>query len=142
MGENMKILQSLLLSTLVFSATAQADDVTYRKDIRPLWEKQCMGCHGESSPTLAEFKENKKKYTEEGKGPRMASYGELVTYVGWPDSGALMRRLDDGKNASGKAGNMYEYLAIFKAWVGENGWVLKRFKDQTKDELSMMKVKE
>mgnify|MGYP001028560882 FL=1 len=150
----MKIMQSLLLSTLVFSATAQADDdVTYRKDIRPLWEEHCMACHGESSPHLAEFKHNKKMYMEKSQGPRMASYGELVTYVGWPDSGALMRRLDDGKNANGKPGNMYEYLgeneadrqknlAVFKAWVGEGGWVLKRFKDLSKDELSMMKVKE
>jgi len=149
----MKVVQSLILCTLVFGATAQADDVTYRKHIRPLWEQQCAACHGDSSPYLADFKENKKKYMEESKGPRMDSYGDLVTYVGWPDSGALMRRLDDGKNANGKPGNMYEYLgadeaerqknlALFKAWVGENGWVLKRFKDQTKDELSMIKVKE
>lgn len=150
----MRILHSLLLSTLVMSAATQADDVTYRKHIRPLWEQQCAACHGASSPYLADFKENKKKYMEESKGPRMDSYGDLVAYVGWPDSGALMRRLDDGKNhASGKAGNMYQYLgadeeerqknlALFKAWVGEHGWVLKRFKDLTKDELSMMKVKE
>ncbi|MFZ3042739.1 MAG: hypothetical protein WA108_13310 [Thiobacillus sp.] len=54
----MKIVQSLLLSTLVLGTAAQANDVTYRNDILPLWENQCMACHGESSPSLAEFGEN------------------------------------------------------------------------------------
>ena len=48
---------------------------------------------------------------------------------------------------------MYEYLgpgeaerqknlALFKAWVGEDGWVLKRFKELTREELGEMKVEE
>lgn len=150
----MKILHALPLLTLTLGTAALADDVTYRKHIRPLWQQQCAACHGDSSPYLADFTENKKKYVEESKGPRMDTYADLVAYTGWPDSGALMRRLDDGKShAGGKPGNMYQYLgadeaerqknlALFKAWVGENGWVLKRFKDQTKDELSMIKVTE
>lgn len=150
----MKILHLAVLSTLVLGNTAQADDVTYRKHIRPLWQDKCMACHGESSPYLADFAENKKKYAAEMKGPRMDTYADLVAYTGWPDTGALMRRLDDGRNhANGKPGNMYEYLgadeterqknlALFKAWVGEHGWVLKRFKDLSKDELSAIKVKE
>ena len=150
----MNIVQSLLLSTLVLGTAAQANDVTYRKDIRPLWEAQCMACHGESSPSLAEFDENKDKYKALSRGPRMDSYAHRVTYVGWPDSGALMRRLDDGKRTQdGKPGNMYEYLgsdelerqknlALFKAWVGEDGWVLKRFKELTREELGEMKVEE
>ena len=150
----MKNLQFLLLSTLAFGTAAQANDVTYRKDIRPLWEKQCMGCHGESSPSLAEYDENKDKYKALSRGPRMDSYAHLVSFVGWPDTGALMRRLDDGKHTQdGKPGNMYVYLgsdeaerqknlALFKAWVGEDGWVLKRFKALTREELGKMKVEE
>lgn len=140
---------------LAVSATASADDdVTYRKDIRPLWEKQCMACHSAASPTLAEFDENKDKYKKRNLGPRMDSYAHLAAFVGWPDTGALMRRLDDGTNTKdGKPGNMYvrlgatederqKNLALFKAWVGEGGWVLKRFDDLTREELGRMKVAE
>ncbi|PKO73212.1 MAG: cytochrome C [Betaproteobacteria bacterium HGW-Betaproteobacteria-17] len=147
-------MQALLLSTLLLGAAAQANDVTYRKDIRPLWEKQCMACHDASSPSLAEFDENKDKHKARSRGPRMDSYPHLVSFVGWPDSGALMRRLDDGKHTQdGKPGNMYRHLgsdeaerqknlALFKAWVGEDGWVLKRFKELTREELGEMKVEE
>jgi hypothetical protein len=81
----------------------------------------------------------------------MDSYAHLASYAGWPDSGAIMRRLDDGKNkADGKPGNMYEYLGaneeerqrnlgLFKAWIGN--WTLKRFPDLTKDELAGIIVK-
>jgi len=52
-----------------------------------------------------------------------------------------------------RPGNMYVYLgaseaerqknlALFKAWVGEGGWVLKRFKDLTREELGRMRVEE
>ncbi|MRR36663.1 cytochrome C, partial [bacterium] len=69
----------------------------------------------------------------------------------WPDTGALMRRLDDGKNAKeGKPGNMYKHLgtteeerqknlALFKAWVGN--WNLKKWPEVTKEELDGVKVK-
>ena len=148
------MLQTLFLSTLALGTVVQADDVTYRKDIRPLWVKQCMACHGECSPTQAEFDENEDKYKKLLRGPRMDSYAHLVTFVGWPDSGALMRRLDDGKyTQDGKPGNMYQYLgsdeaerqgnlALFKAWVGEDGWILKPFKELTREELGKMKVEE
>jgi hypothetical protein len=69
----------------------------------------------------------------------MDTYADLIFFVGWPDSGALMRRLDDGSNIKdGKPGNMYQYLGSsdrerkknlfrFKAWVGEGGWNLNRW---------------
>lgn len=150
----MKILRAVPLLTLMFGTAAQADDVTYRKDIRPLWEKQCMACHGDASPSMAEFDENKDTYKKLLRGPRMDSYAHMVAFVGWPDSGALMRRLDDGQHTQdGKPGNMYEYLcsddserqknlALFKAWVSKDGWVLKRFKDLSREELGRMKVEE
>jgi hypothetical protein len=70
----------------------------------------------------------------------METHAHLAAFVGWPDNGALMRRLDDGRHTKdGKPGNMYEHLwadeqerqhnlALFKAWVGEGGWFLGKFK--------------
>jgi len=154
----MKSAPSLFLVMLLLGGAALADDddddVTYRKDIRPLWEQKCMACHGEGSPYLAEFDENKDRYKELNRGPRMDTYANLVAFVGWPDSGALMRRLDDGSNTrDGKPGNMYwnlgddeserqKNLALFKAWVGEKGWVLKHFDELTRKELGRMRVAE
>ncbi len=134
----LKFLATPLLTALLCSS-AVAADVTYRKDIFPIWDAQCSACHGAQSPYLGEFLANDKKFIKEMKGPRMDTYADLIFYVGWPDTGALMRRLDDGANtANKKPGNMYEYLGdtdaerqanykIFRAWIGEGGWTHKRW---------------
>lgn len=149
----------ILLTALAMTATsmtgaALAADITYRKHILPLWEQKCMSCHGKASPYLGEFDENKEKFAKAMVGPRMDTYANLVAFVGWPDTGALMRRLDDGKNSkTGKPGNMYGFLgnddaerqknlALIKAWVGEGGWFLGRFKELDKATLEKMKVAE
>jgi len=93
------------------------------------------------------------------KGPRMDTYADLVFFVGWPDSGALMRRLDDGKSASdGKPGNMYQNLGateeerqknldLFKQWVGKDAWKMNRWEARgkvpaiTKKDMDNIKVK-
>ena len=150
------ILLAALSTTAAFMTTAAlaADEITYRKDIRPLWQQKCMGCHGENSPYLAEFDADKEKFAKSMRGPRMDTHPALIYYVGWPDTGALMRRLDDGKNTQNKKpGNMYQYLgadeaerqknlALFKSWVGEGAWFLGRFKDLDKATLAKMKVAE
>ena len=123
------------------AGSAAAKEVTYRKDIKPVVEAKCAGCHGPSAPSLAEFKLDEKKYVTTMKGPRVDTYEHLATMIAWPDTGAIMRRLDDGKNplAGGKPGNMYQYLGateeerqknlqVFKAWVGKDAWVLNRLK--------------
>ena len=123
------------------SAGGMASEATYTKDIKPLVEAKCVGCHGAASPTLAEFLKDDKKFAAAMKGPRIDSYADLLMLIGWPDTGAIMRRLDDGKSAlaGGKPGNMYQYLGgtdeerqknlqTFKDWVGPEGWVLNRFK--------------
>lgn len=145
---------ALAMTAASSTGAALADDITYRKHILPLWQQKCMPCHGKASPYLGEFNENKEKFTKQMVGPRMDTYADLVAYVGWPDTGALMRRLDDGKSArSGKPGNMYGYLggddaerqknlALFKAWVGEGGWFLGRFQELDKATLAKMKVAE
>ena len=140
--------------------TAKAPEpVTYRKQIRPLWQARCSGCHGATAPYLGDFAENPSQFTSKGIGPRMDTYADLIFYVGWPDTGALMRRLDDGAGSpERKAGNMYRHLGatederqanlkLFKAWVGEGAWNLKRWKargDQpgiTKEELEKLQIR-
>ena len=145
---------SLILSALIANTAAFANEVTYRNDIRQLWQQKCMACHGENAPSLAEYDENKEKYKQLSQGPRMDSYANLVAFVGWPDTGALMRRLDDGTNTKDrKPGNMYENLgtdeaerqtnlALFKAWVGEGGWFLGKLKEMDITTLMKMKVAE
>ena len=86
------------------------------------------------------------------KGPRLDTYPHLLVVVKGSDAGALMRRLDDGKNTKdGKPGNMHAHLGstdaerganleTFKKWVG--GWTLKRKKELGKEELEAIKAPE
>ena len=146
-----KMMIGLVTIVFAWSVQAKAAEVTWQKDIKPIFDKQCAGCHGKDSPEFEEFSKDKKKWTEKSTGMKMDSYSALISFVGWPESGALMRRLDDGSSKSDKkAGNMYENLGdnaaerkanleIFKAWVGN--WSLKRWKDVTKDELNTLKIK-
>ena len=57
---------SALLLTLV-SGHAPSADVTYRKDIRPLWLQKCAACHGDNAPYLGAFLEGKKKFEADRK---------------------------------------------------------------------------
>ncbi len=134
----------VLTATLVVATTAFGSEVTYRNKIKDIFDARCNDCHGESSPEYKVFKQDKQKWLAEDLGPRMDSYTYLVYFTGWPDTGALMRRLDDVK-----PGNMYQHLgeneqerqqnlAAFKSWVG--GWTLKRFDALTKEELASIKV--
>lgn len=130
---------------------AAADQITYVKDIKGIVARQCLGCHGnDSAPEYAVFKKEKDMWMKRGKGARMDTYSHLVHYTAWPNTGALMRRLDDGLGSSiGKAGNMYQHLgadeverqkhlALFNQWIGS--WSLKRFPDMTKEEVAEIRV--
>ncbi|MBI2320007.1 MAG: cytochrome C, partial [Betaproteobacteria bacterium] len=130
-----------------------SQQLTYRKDIRPLWEAKCAACHGAGSPYLGDFEENKAKYQAMSKGTRMDTYADLLFFIAWPDAGAMMRRLDDGKNTKdGKPGNMYLYLGAgdkerqenlnrFKAWIGKGAWNLKRREAITSEELRRIEAR-
>jgi hypothetical protein len=80
--------------------------------------------------------------------------------TGKNDTGALMRRLDDGtsQHAGGKPGNMYLYLGstdaeraaklkLVKAWVGDGAWNLNHWSQRgdvpaaSKEQLDKIKVK-
>lgn len=124
--------------------------VTYSKNIRPLFNKKCAQCHGSKSPVHMEFVKDIPFYIKNKKGPRMDSYTYLTSFIVWPDTGSLMRALDDGKNTKdGKPGKMYdnlgktekekqENLNLFKEWVGN--WFLKEWSEIEKDDISAMKL--
>ncbi len=136
----------LLIPLWVFFIPAIAkSQVAYQKDIRPLFDAKCSMCHGSESPLVDQFKKEKERYTKENKGPRMDTYSLLLEFVKGSDTGAMMRRLDDGKSkADGKPGNMYPYLGkdeeerqknlkVFKDWIGS--WNLKRRAELSEEEL-------
>jgi hypothetical protein len=147
------------LAAMLPAAPAFAAELTYRTDIAPIFQAKCSACHGAQSPYLGEFLENEKKFREQMKGPRMDSYSDVLTFIGWPDTGAIMRRLDDGANsADRKPGNMYQFLgasdeerqknlSLIKAWIGEDAWNLKRWEKRgdvpavTKEEMNKIKAK-
>ena len=137
------------------AGNAGADEksqVTYEKEVKPIIAARCLSCHGSDAPTVSDFKKDKEGFKKKMKGPRMESYANLILFVKGEDAGALMRRLDDGKNKpDGKPGNMYvwlgkteperaENLSTMKKWVGE--WTLKRKGEMTEEELKKIKAPE
>lgn len=140
------------LAALVAALPAYADEITYTKHIRPLWEEQCERCHGSSAPSYEVFEADSKKYEADDKGPRMDSYETLVFFLnGEKETGALMSRLDDGAGtANGQPGNMYRHLGrsdkrkanleLFKQWVGEDAWTAKKKAELTREDLQKIKA--
>ena len=155
----MKLHLTLALACATLALPALAQDVTYRTHVAPLIKAQCAECHGADSPTLAEFKLDEEKYKKAKAGPRTDNYADLLQLIAYTDTGAFMRRLDDGTNtADKKPGNMYKYLgetdaeraknlAMLKVWVGEGGWNLNRWEKRgdvpaiTKEQLERLKLK-
>lgn len=155
----MKHTITLALACAVIALPALAQDVTYRSHVAPLLKAQCTECHGADAPTLAEFKLDEEKYKKAKSGPRVDNYSDLLQLIVYTDTGAFMRRLDDGTNtADKKPGNMYKYLgetdaeraknlAMLKTWVGEGGWNLNRWAKRgdvpgiTKEQLDRLQLK-
>lgn len=145
-----KLITALLLP--IATLPAQAEDISYGKHIRPVWEDQCERCHGTSAPSYEVFMGDPKKYEADDKGPRMDSYETLVFFLnGEKETGALMRRLDDGANTrDGQPGNMYRHLGrgdarkanlqLFKQWVGEDAWTTKKTAELTQEDLQKIKA--
>lgn len=145
-----KIAIALAGMTLSTAATGWSSEITYTSHIQPLVAAKCVACHGkDAAPEYHAFKKDKEKWVAKGQGMRMDTYSHLIFYTAWPDTGALMRRLDDGK-ASGKPGNMYQHLganeeerqknlALFKSWVGN--WTHKRWNEISKEDMNGINVK-
>lgn len=147
----------LLITGIAAAATAQ--EPTWRKDIGPLIADKCGVCHGASAPEYNDWMllgdEKRSKVPS-----RMDSYPHFMSYIVWPATGAMMRRLDDGKSAGpgGKPGNMYQYLGAsdeeraknlktIKDWLGDGAWNLNRFRARgdvpgiSKEQLEKIKAK-
>ena len=147
----MKMMVVSIACLMILAGSALAGEINYMTHIKQLFEQKCVGCHGSGSPEYGDFINDKKKYAALFKGPKMDSYAHLVQFTGWPDTGALMRRLDDGANTKDKKpGNMYQYLGaddaerqknlkLFRDWVGN--WVLKRWPEMTKEDMNGITVK-
>ncbi len=139
------------------AASAGAQELTWRKDIQPIVAAQCDACHGANQPRIAEWEVQRLK--DKNLAPRLDDFTSFMNHVVWPATGAIMRRLDDGKGASGgKPGNMYEYLGAndaerarnlqtIKAWLGDGAWNLNRWEKRgntpavTKEQLDRIKAK-
>ena len=146
----------LLLATAgamgALSAPAAAQPVTYENSVKKIFAERCAACHISGAPSMSEFQNNKEAWTKKFKGPSMADYKSVMVMVNGSDAGALMRRLDDGKNTKdGKPGNMYNYLGsspaeraarldTMKKWVGN--WSLKRRKELSDSELQAITAAE
>lgn len=142
----------LTVFTAVAALAAGKSEVTYEKDVKKIISGSCLSCHGSDAPTMEAFKKDQEGFKKAMKGPRADTYASLMVMVNGSDTGALMRRLDDGKSTKdGKPGNMHSYLGgtevetaanlkVIKDWVG--GWTLKRAKDITQDELKAIRAVE
>ena len=146
----------LLLATAgamgALSAPAAAQPVTYENSVKKIFAERCAACHISGAPSMSEFQNNKEAWTKKFKGPSMADYKSVMVMVNGSDAGALMRRLDDGKNTKdGELGNMYNYLGsnpaeraarldTMKKWVGN--WSLKRRKELSDSELQAITAAE
>jgi hypothetical protein len=143
----------LLISFILCASVSMAQDVKYRTHIKQIFDAKCLRCHDSSTPEYEQFGVEKDKWLKQGLGMRMDSFRQLANFAVWPNTGAVMRRLDDGKNAKdGKPGNMYQYLggteeekqknfSMFKQWIGL--WTPKRLPELTKEEiLELDKIRE
>jgi cytochrome c5 len=150
-AKRMLISSSAALALLAAVPARAAEEVRWSTRIRPVFEQKCAPCHGDGAPEYGEFAKDEERYKKIPKGPRMDTHAHLVHFTGWPDTGALMRRLDDGTGRKdGKPGSMYQYLgsdeaerqknlSLFKAWGGN--WTLKRFGEVTKQDLAGIQAK-
>ncbi len=139
-------------SVIGYAASQEQGVVTYEKDVKRVISNRCVSCHGSNAPTIDEFENNKEGFKQQKKGPRMDTYANLMIFVNGKETGALMRRLDDGKNTKdGKPGNMYnalggtdaervQNLELIRKWVG--GWSLKRTAEITEVERKAVKALE
>jgi hypothetical protein len=151
----MKGVFMFLFFFMMITGVSSADGgkaVTYEREIKKIISGGCLSCHGSDSPTIEEFGKDKEGFKKKMKGPRMDTYENLMVFVNGKDAGALMRRLDDGKNTKdGKPGNMFTYLGktdperemnleLVKKWI--DGWTLKRKAEMTEGDLKAIKARE
>ena len=90
---------TIFVGLFAIAASASAQDVTWRKDVQPIIAAKCAGCHGPNQPGFADW--NVQRVKDKNLAPQLVTYAYLMNHVVWPETGAVMRRLDDGKGAAG-----------------------------------------
>ncbi|MFN3846085.1 MAG: hypothetical protein ACK4RZ_09730 [Paracoccaceae bacterium] len=108
-----------IAATVISFSSATAEELTWRDDIEPMIAAKCGACHGSDKPTYGEWR----LLSDEDRarvGSRMDSYDHFMSYVIWPATGAMQRRLDDGTNLGGQPGNMYVFLGATDEERAEN----------------------
>lgn len=147
---------TIFVGLFAVAASAGAQDLTWQKDIQPIIAAKCAGCHGANQPGFAEW--NVQRVKDKNLAPRLDTYAYFMNHVVWPETGSVMRRLDDGKSAGGKPGNMHAFLGAddaeraknlqtLTAWLGEGAWNLSRWQKRgdtpavTKEQLDKIKAK-
>ena len=147
----------IAVSLCLPAPSTAAAEPAWRSDIAPVVATKCASCHGAGAPEYNDWRQLDDAMRKTV-GPRMDTYPHFMSYVVWPATGAMMRRLDDGSSTGGTTGNMYQNLgatdeeraknlATIKAWLGEGAWNLNRFKAKgdipgiTKEQLEKIKAK-
>lgn len=142
----------IIIAAMVLLSPLTVYGATYEKDIKPIMASKCLVCHDKDAPTLEEFDKDKEKYKKIIKGPKMENYKNIMMFINGSDAGAMMRRLDDGKNTKdGKPGNMHQYLGsaddermknfdVFKKWI--SSWNLKKKAELSDGELKAITAPE
>lgn len=142
----------VVLAMICMAFSVFAEDVTYTGQIKGIFDAKCAGCHGGDALEEEVWGKNAKEFKANGVGMKMNTFRTLTDFIVWPNTGALMRRLDNGQNTKDKKpGNMYQYLGdteqereknltIFKSWIPL--WKLVRIDGLTKEEiLTQSKIK-
>ena len=131
---------------------AFAAEKTWRNDVQPIVSAKCATCHGGNAPEYNEWRllgEEQQKTV----APKLDTYPNFMSFVVWPATGAIMRRLDNVK-----PGNMYQYLGdndseraknltTIKEWLGDGAWNMNRWKARenvpgiSKEQLESIKAK-
>lgn len=127
-----------IAATVLSLSSVTAEELTWRDDVGPMIIAKCGACHGADKPTYREWRllsdEDRAKI-----GSRMDTYDHFMSYVVWPATGAMQRRLDDGTNRGDGPGNMYvflgstdeeraENLKMVQDWLG--AWNLNRWTER------------
>ena len=118
----------------------------YQTHIKQLFDVKCLRCHGSTAPEYEQFNVEKDKWVKQGLGMKMDSYRQLANFVVWPNTGAVMRRLDDGKNMTRwKTRQHVSVLRRYREVEGEKSFTVqavdknwawtKRLPELTKEEI-------
>ncbi len=100
-----------VLSVLVPCSGLRAEELTYEKDIRPIFRQHCYDCHGAEEEKEAELDLRLVRFMTHGgdSGPAIVA--------GDPDNSLLVQRIRDGEMPPSEAKMSAEELAVLEQWI-------------------------